>query len=396
MNKISLKRTIIILIEKIFYFLFSFTKNIKSKRNFLPPYQDILKVKLKSSKNKLNFKVKSNIDSLKIRFYSSVNKNFYSEYIYFSKNKIFGINKNFSNKIEQINFYNPYSMTKKNIYLSIVSRNFLLRKNLESFIKEILSRIYKLKKKKLIIYTPPKTGSTTFLSTAKKYNLEVVRIHNEKLNYKNKILKNMNFFLGENNKRNFQYDLKKLNQIKDGENFQNDSTKFQFKKFETSKNHKVYVSIFRNHRIAFVSSMFQGNYKMFEAKKYNNKDILNFCNKRFIEFKFNYNKYIENYYKRFNLDLNYFEKLGHGFVYKSNNCAFYIASFENLQNFIKELFEKEYQIKNPVLQNDNLSIDKSYYQKYNFIKKKFVSNKKYSVEKKFREIIKLESFLNIK
>jgi len=248
----------------------------------------------------------------------------------------------------------------------------------------------------LIIYTPPKTGSTTFLSTAKKYNLEVVRIHNETPNYKNKILKNMNFFLGENNKKNFQYDLKKLNQIKDGENFQNDSTKFQFKKFETSKNRKVYVSIFRNHRIAFVSSMFQGNYKMFEAKKYNNKDILNLCNKRFIKFKFNYNKYIENYYKRFNLDLNYFEKLGHSFVYKSNNCAFYIASFENLQNFIKELFEKEYQIKNPVLQNDNLSIDKSYYQKYNFIKKKFVSNKKYSVEKKFREIIKLESFLNIK
>ena len=77
MNKISLKREIIIFIEKIFYFLFSFTKNIKSKRNFLPPYQDILKVKLKSSKNKLNFKAKSNIDLLKIRFYSSVKENFY-------------------------------------------------------------------------------------------------------------------------------------------------------------------------------------------------------------------------------------------------------------------------------------------------------------------------------
>ena len=112
--------------------------------------------------------------------------------------------------------------------------------------------------------------------------------------------------------------------------------------------------------------------------------------------KINYNKYIKNYYKRFNLDLNCFEKLEHGFVYKSNNCRFYIASFENLQNFIKELFEKEYKIKNPELQNDNLSIDKSYYQKYNFIKKKFVSNKKYSVDKKFKEIIKLESFLNIK
>ena len=163
MNKISLKREIIIFIEKIFYFLFSFTKNIKSKRNFLPPYQDILKVKLKSSKNKLNFKVKSNIDLLKIRFYSSVNKNFYSEYIYFSKNKIFGINKNFLNKIEQIDFFNPLSMSRKNIYLSITSRSFLLRKNLESFFKEILSKIYRLKKKKLIIYTPPKTGTTTFL-----------------------------------------------------------------------------------------------------------------------------------------------------------------------------------------------------------------------------------------
>ena len=142
--------------------------------------------------------------------------------------------------------------------------------------------------------------------------------------------------------------------------------------------------------------MFQGNYKMFEAKKYNNKDILNFCNKRFYKYKLYYNKYIKNYYKRFNLDLDNFEKFENGFVYKIYNCTFYIISFKNLENFIKELLEKEYQIKNPVLQNDNLSIDKSYYQKYNFIKKKFVSNKKYSVEKKFREIIKLESFLNIK
>lgn len=396
MNKISLKRTIIIFIEKIFYYLFFFTKNIKSKRNFLPPYQDILKVKLKSSKNKLNFKVKSNIDLLKIRFYSSVKKNFYSEYIYFSKNKIFNINKNFLNEIEQIDFINPLSMSRKNIYLSIASRNFLLRKSLESFFKEILSKIYKLKKKKLIIYTPPKTGSTTFLSTAKKYNIEVIRIHSEKIDYKNRILKKMIFFLGENNKKYLKYDIKQFNQIKDGEKFQNDSAKFQFKKFEISKNDKVYVSIFRDHRTAFVSSMFQGNYKMFEAKKYNYRDILNFCNKRFYKYKLNYNKYIKNYYKRFNLDLDNFEKFENGFVYKIYNCTFYIISFKNLENFIKELLEKEYQIKNPVLQNDNLSIDKSYYQKYNFIKKKFVSNKKYSVEKKFREIIKLESFLNIK
>ena len=287
-------------------------------------------------------------------------------------------------------------MSRKNIYISITSRNFLLRKSLESFIKEILSRIYKLKKKKLIIYTPPKTGSTTFLSTAKKYNIEVIRIHSETIDYKNRILKNMNFFIGENNKKYLKYDLKQFNQIKDGEKFQNDSAKFQFKKFETSKNHKVYVSIFRDHRIAFVSSMFQGNYKMFEAKKYNNKDILNFCNKRFFKFKFNYNKYIKNYYKRFNLELDNFEKFENGFVYKIDNCTFYIISFKNLQKFIKVLLEKEYQIKNPVLQNDNLSINKSYYRQYNFVKKKFIIKNKYPVEKKFREIIKLENFLNIK
>ena len=98
-------------------------------------------------KDPLNFKVKSNIDLLKIRFYSSVKENFYSEYIYFSKKKIFHINKNFLDKIEQIDFINPLSMSRKNIYISITSRNFLLRKSLESFIKEILSRIYKLKKK---------------------------------------------------------------------------------------------------------------------------------------------------------------------------------------------------------------------------------------------------------
>ena len=398
MNKISLIRTIIILIEEIFHYLFFFifTKNIKSKRNFLPPYEDILKIRLKSSKNKINFKAKSNIDLLKIRFYSSVKENFYFEYIFFSKNKIFDINKNFSNKIEQINFYNPLSMSKKNIYLSIVSRNFLFRKRLESFIKEILSKINKLKKKKLIIYTFPKTGSTTFLSTAKKYNIEVIKIHNEKIDYKNRILKNINFFLGENNKKYLKYDLKQLNQIKDGEKFQNDFSKSQFKKFETSKNHKVYVSIFRDHRIAFISSMFQSNYKIFEAKKYNNRDILNFCNKRFFDFKLYYNEYIKNYYKRFNLDLNNFEKFESGFVYKIDNCTFYIISFKNLQKFIKELLEKEYQIKNPVLQNDNLTINKSYYQQYNFVKKKFLSNKNYPTEKKFREIIKLESFLNIK
>ena len=142
--------------------------------------------------------------------------------------------------------------------------------------------------------------------------------------------------------------------------------------------------------------MFQSNYKIFEAKKYNNRDILNFCNKRFFDFKLYYNEYIKNYYKRFNLDLNNFEKFESGFVYKIDNCTFYIISFKNLQKFIKELLEKEYQIKNPVLQNDNLTINKSYYQQYNFVKKKFLSNKNYPTEKKFREIIKLESFLNIK
>ncbi len=400
MKKISIKiriyKIMILLFEKIFHYLFFFTRNIKSKRNFLPPYEDILKIRLKSPKNKLNFKLKSNIDLFVIRFYSSLKENFYSEYIYFSKNKIFDINKNFLNKIEQINFYNPISMSRKNIYLSIVSRNFLFRKTFESLIKEILSRIYKSRKKKLIIYTPPKTGSTTFLSTAKKYNIEAIRIHNETLNYKNKILKNMNFFLSENNKKNFKHDLKKLNQIKDGENFQIDFTKIQFKKFQSGKNPKVYVSIFRDHRTAFISSIFQGNYKMFEAKKYNNRDILNFCNERFFNFKLSYNKYIKNYYKKFNLELDNFEKLENSFVYKINNCAFYIASFENLQNFIKELFGKEYQIMNPVLQNDNLSINKSYYRQYNFVKKKFIIKNKYPVEKKFREIIKLENFLNIK
>ena len=98
-------------------------------------------------------------------------------------------------------------------------------------------------------------------------------------------------------------------------------------------------------RTAFVSSMFQGNYKMFEAKKYNYRDILNFCNKRFYKYKLNYNKYIKNYYKRFNLDLDNFEKFENGFVYKIYNCTFYIISFKNLENFIKELLEKEYQIK---------------------------------------------------
>ena len=149
MNKISLIRATILIIEKIFDYLFLFTQNIKSKRNFLPPFHDILKIRLKSSKNKLHFKLKSNIDVLKIRFYSSIRENFYSEYIYYSKNKIFNINKNFLNKIEQINFYNPLSMSRKNIYLSIVSRNFLFKKTLESLIKEILSRIYKSKKKKI-------------------------------------------------------------------------------------------------------------------------------------------------------------------------------------------------------------------------------------------------------
>ena len=54
---------------------------------------------------------------------------------------------------------------------------------------------------------------------------------------------------------------------------------------------------------------------------------------------------------------------------------FILHLFENLQNFIEELFEKEYQIKNPVLQNYNLSINKSYYQQYNFVKKKFLLKK---------------------
>ena len=62
----------ILLFEKIFQYLFFFIQNIKSKRNFLPPFQDILKIRLKSSKNKLNFKLKSNIDLFVIRFYSSV------------------------------------------------------------------------------------------------------------------------------------------------------------------------------------------------------------------------------------------------------------------------------------------------------------------------------------
>ena len=396
MSKISLIRATILLIEKIFHYLFFFTQNIKFEKIFLSPFQDILKISLKSSKNKLNFKVKSNIDVFKIRFYTSVRENFYSEYIYYSKSKIFNINKNFLNKIEQINFYNPLAMSRKKIYLSLVSRNFLFRKNFESFIKEIYNRINKFKKKKLIIYSPPKTGSTTFLYTAKKYNIEVIRIHNVNLHYKNKIQQNMNFLLNENYKKKSKYDLKKLNQIKNGESFDNDSTKIQFKKFQLDKNPKIYVSIFRDHRIAFVSSIFQGNYKMFEAKKYNNRDILNFCNERYSNFKLSYNKYIKDYYKIFNLDLNNFGKLENGFVYKINNRTFYIAPFENLQNFIKEILGKEYQIKNPVLQNNNLSINKTYYQKYNFVKKKFLSKKKYPVEKKFKEIIKLEKFLNIK
>ena len=396
MSKISLIRATILLIEKILHYLFFFTQNIKFEKIFLSPFQDILKISLKSSKNKLNFKVKSNIDVFKIRFYTSVRENFYSEYIYYSKSKIFNINKNFLNKIEQINFYNPLAMSRKKIYLSLVSKNFLFRKNFESLIKEIYNRINKFKKKKLIIYSPPKTGSTTFLYTAKKYNIEVIRIHNVNLHYKNKIQKNMNFLLNENYKKKSKYDLKKLNQIKNGESFDNDSTKIQFKKFQLDKNPKIYVSIFRDHRIAFVSSIFQGNYKMFEAKKYNNRDILNFCNERYSNFKLSYNKYIKNYYKIFNLDLNNFGKLENGFVYKLNNCTFYIAPFENLQNFIKEVLGKEYQIKNPVIQNNNLSINKTYYQKYNFVKKKFLSKKKYPVEKKFKEIIKLEKFLNIK
>ena len=396
MSKISLIRVTILLIEKIFHYLFFFTQNIKFEKFFLSPFQDVLKISLKSSKNKLNFKVKSNIDVFKIRFYSSVRENFYSEYIYYSKSKIFNINKNFLNKIEQISFYNPLAMSRKKIYLSLVSKNFLFRKNFESLIKEIYNRINKFKKKKLIIYSPPKTGSTTFLYTAKKYNIEVIRIHNVNLHYKNKIQQNMNFLLNENYKKKSKYDLKKLNQIKNGESFDNDSTKIQFKKFQVDKNPKIYVSIFRDHRIAFVSSIFQGNYKMFEAKKYNNRDILNFCNERYSNFKLSYNKYIKNYYKIFNLDLNNFGKLENGFVYKLNNRTFYIAPFENLQNFIKEILGKEYQIKNPVLQNNNLSINKTYYQKYNFVKKKFLSKKKYPVEKKFKEIIKLEKFLNIK
>ena len=396
MSKISLIRVTILLIEKIFHYLFFFTQNIKFEKIFLSPFQDILKISLKSSKNKLNFKVKSNIDVFKIRFYTSVRENFYSEYIYYSKSKIFNINKNFLNKIEQINFYNPLAMSRKKIYFSLVSKNFLFRKNFESFIKEIYNRINKFKKKKLIIYSPPKTGSTTFLYTAKKYNIEVIRIHNVNLHYKNKIQQNMNFLLNENYKKKLKNDLKKLNQIKNGETFDNDSTKIQFKKFQLDKNPKIYVSIFRDHRIAFVSSIFQGNYKMFEAKKYNNRDILNFCNERYSNFKLSYNKYIKNYYKIFNLDLNNFGKLENGFVYKLNNRTFYIAPFENLQNFIKEILGKEYQIKNPVLQNNNLSINKTYYQKYNFVKKKFLSKKKYPVEKKFKEIIKLEKFLNIK
>ena len=57
MNKISLIRTTILLIEKIFHYLFFFTQNIKFEKNFLSPFQDILKISLKSSKNKLNFKI---------------------------------------------------------------------------------------------------------------------------------------------------------------------------------------------------------------------------------------------------------------------------------------------------------------------------------------------------
>ena len=133
MSKISLIRATILLIEKILHYLFFFTQNIKFEKIFLSPFQDILKISLKSSKNKLNFKVKSNIDVFKLRFYTSVRENFYSEYIYYSKSKIFNINKNFLNKIEQINFYNPLAMSRKKIYLSLVSRNFLFRKSLESW-----------------------------------------------------------------------------------------------------------------------------------------------------------------------------------------------------------------------------------------------------------------------
>ena len=135
MNKISLKRTIIIFIEKIFYYLFFFTKNIKSKRNFLPPYQDILKVKLKSSKNKLNFKVKSNIDLLKIRFYSSVNKNFYSEYIYFQKQNF--VSTKFLNKIEQIDFINLCPCQKKHIFIYNIKK-FLIKKKFRKFFQRNL------------------------------------------------------------------------------------------------------------------------------------------------------------------------------------------------------------------------------------------------------------------
>ena len=39
----------------------------------------------------------------------------------------------------------------------------------------------------------------------------------------------MNFFLGENNKKYLNYDIKQFNQIKDGEKFQNDSLNFNLK-----------------------------------------------------------------------------------------------------------------------------------------------------------------------
>lgn len=383
------------LFEKIYNYLFFFTQNIKFKINLLSPYQDILKIKLKSSKNKPNLKVKSNINLLRIRFYSSVKKDFYSEYVYYSKNKIFNINKSFLNKIEQINFYNPLAMSRKNIYLSLVSKNILFKKNFESFKNEIYGRFNRLKKKRLIIYTPPKTGSSTFVSTAVKYNIENIKVHDEIRHYKDKISKNMNFFFGENFKKNFKYDSKKLNQFQKAEKFIRDSEIIQFKKFKSDKNPKVYVSIFRDHKSSFVSRIFQGHYQMFKTKNYNNTDILNFCNNRFHKFKLSYNKFIRDYYKKFNLRLRDFKKIENGFMYEFNNCTFYIASFKNLESFIKEVLEKEYKIKNSELQNDNLSLNKSYYQQYNFVKKNFLSNKKYSIENKFRNIIDLEKFLNI-
>ena len=383
------------LFENIYYCLFVFTQNIRFKINLLSPHQDILKINLKSSKNKLNLKIKSNINLLRIRFYSSVKKDFYSEYVYYSKSKIFNINKIFLNKIEQINFYNPLTMSRKNVYLSLFSRNILFKKNFESLKNEIYGIFYRFKKKKLIIYTPPKTGSSTFVSTAVKYNIENIKIHDEMRLYKDKISKNINFFFGENFKKNLKYDYKKLNQFQKAEKLIHDSEIIQFKKFQSDKNPKVYVSIFRDHKSSFVSRIFQGNYQMFKAKNYNNTDILNFCNNSFHKFKLSYNKFIRDYYKRFNLRLRDFKKIENGFMYEFNNCTFYIASFKNLESFIKEVLEKEYQIKNSELQNDNLSLNKSYYQQYNFVKKNFLSNKKYSIENKFRYIIDLEKFLNI-